>query len=122
MADANPKNRDWATFYVALSVHNSAKITRKLLKNVFDDDRDTSAEAILGLARRNHPDACKLVKFRLSAKKIGILDIKAAGYVANINLLKPLKRIQKWWDVDRDYLAAAIRACENGGRDAYNFD
>ena len=122
MTDANAKNRDWATFYVALSVHNSTEITRKLFKNSFDADRETSAEATLGLARRHHPCACNLVKSRLSAKRIGILDVKAAGYVANRTLVKPLRRIEKWWDVDRDYLTAAIRACKNGGIDDYNFD
>jgi hypothetical protein len=122
MTDANPRNRDWATFYVALSVHNSTAITRELVKNAIDTHRGTSAEAILGLARRHHRSACNLVKSRLSSKEIGVLDVKAAGYVANRTLIRPLKRIEKWWDVDRDYLTAAIRACGNGGRDDYNFD
>ncbi len=122
MDDANPTNRDWATFYVALSVHNSRAITANLLNNAHDSFRDVAAEAILGLARRQHPDACRLVKRRLSDSSIGILDVKAAGYVASQSLLRPLKRIEKWWDLDRVFLAAAIRACSNGGSDDYNFD
>ncbi len=122
MSGPDPTNRDWATFYIALSVHNSPAITKKLLTNARDSHRDTSAEAVLGLARRHHREACNLVKKRLSAKRVATLDVKAAGYVASRTLLKPLKRIQKWWSVDCDYLEAAIRACTNGGRDDYDFD
>lgn len=123
MTDPHPSNRDWATFYVALSSHNSSEITALLLRNAADSHRDTSAEATLGLARRQHAKAYELVSKRLSnEKKIGLLDIKAAGYVASRGLLKKLERVQVWWDTDCPYLRAAIKACENGGRDDYNFD
>lgn len=115
-------NRDWATFFVARSEEDTGKVRQMLLYNATDQHQDVSAEAILGLARRRDSNAIRFVKKALERKSIGLLDIKAAGYVADRTLLSRLYRIQKWLDTDIEYLNHAIEACKNNGRDDYNFD
>lgn len=64
MDDHDDSNRDWATYFVALSEEYTGRVEQMLLHNATDFHQDVSAEAILGLARRRHPSALFAVSDR----------------------------------------------------------
>ena len=122
MQHRSPANRDWATFFIALSGHSGPEVDDAMLRAAHDPDADVRAEAILGLARRQRGSAFPLVRKNLAERPVMELSVKAAGYLAKRQLLPQLKRIRRFWSLDPAYLDAAIRACANGGKDDFNFD
>lgn len=118
MHDEDSSNRDWSTFLISSSDVDSDDISRALLKNANDPHEDTKDEAILGLAKRNHPKALELVISRLGDEWIGDLAIEAAGFLASPDLLPILKEIRQSWNgEDTTLIDAAISSCRNQYRD-----
>jgi HEAT repeat protein len=60
-ADPDSDVRDWATFDLAESELSDPETIDALLARVDDSDDDTRAEAIYGLARRQHPRAREFI-------------------------------------------------------------
>jgi hypothetical protein len=107
-------NRDWATFFLATSDHDSPAIRAALLKAAKDPHFDTRCEALLGLAQRNVEGVEALVLEALNGDYIGELMFEAAQYVAKAELVPALEEIKLFWDDDNSALNFAIECCKTG--------
>ena len=122
MDDRCSSNRDWATFLLSQSAHSSPTIIKALIRNAYDHHVDVSAEAILGLAKRDRIAARKILLEKLFWPKLDDKDIEAAGYVGHRLLLRQLRRLQKTSRFDDVLTDRAIRACKSGKPENYGFD
>lgn len=75
--DSAPEVRDWATFGLAESEHDSVDLPDALLARANDPDGDARAEAIYGLARRGDPRARALIERERSRPVVGSLILRA---------------------------------------------
>ncbi|MEK6636989.1 MAG: lyase [Pseudomonadota bacterium] len=107
-------NRDWATFFLATSDHDSPAIRAALLKAAKDPHFDTRCEALSGLAQRNVEGVEALVLEALNGDHIGELMFEAAQYVAKAELVPALEEIKLFWDDDNSALNFAIECCKTG--------
>jgi hypothetical protein len=44
----------------------------------------------------------------LTSKSVGRLDVEAAAYLGDVQLVPALQALRRWWDVDTDLLETAI--------------
>jgi HEAT repeat protein len=102
--------RDWATFSLAQTDHDSPAVRDALRARAEDPDEETRWEAVVGLARRHDPEALPRVAAGLRAGVVGKLVVEAAEELGDPSLLEPLLALQAWWDVDPLLLARAIEA------------
>lgn len=121
MQDRDASNRDWATYLLSQSSHSSPAIIMALTRNAAELDTDISAEAVLGLAKRDRFAARRLLAHKLLRRTLGELDIEAAGYVGHRSLLSSLRRIQKNFCFDQELMERAIGSCKSGNPEKHGF-
>ncbi len=121
MKDDNVSNRDWATFLLSQSSHNSPQIIKALIRNASDNDAEISSEAILGLAQRQRVAARRLVLEKLTRRSLDVKDIEAAGYVGHQSLVPSLNRVSRWWQSEEELIGRAISSCRYGKPKDYGF-
>ncbi|WP_329579548.1 HEAT repeat domain-containing protein [Kitasatospora sp. NBC_01250] len=108
--------RDWATFGLGLeSAGDGERIRRALLERVGDPDRDTAAEAFLGLAQRGDRRMLSALGVALEGPDPADKVIEAAAELAAPELLPALHRLKQRAGADADLRAStideAISAC-----------
>ena len=81
--DSDPDVRDWATFALAESDRTDEHTREALLARTGDEDDDTRAEAIYGLARRRDPRAREFVERALASGPVGALILRARDELAS---------------------------------------
>lgn len=110
--DDEPQVRDWATFSLATQIDDGSELVAStLLNRVEDCDFDTRSEALVGLARRADLRVIPYLCNELCSDRVGQLAVESAKILARAELLAPLQKLSKWWDVDVELLAGAIEAC-----------
>jgi HEAT repeat protein len=110
-ADDDPHVRDWATFGLGTQIDLDTRMIRDALAARLDDpDRDTRAEAQIGLARRKDRRLVPALLEELRSDRFGSLSIEAAELIATKELLSPLVALRDWWDIDTALLERAIAA------------
>lgn len=114
MVDETPTVRDWATFALATSLLDLPAVRAALVDRLQDPDYDTRCEAMVGLALRRDSRALGAIAEAVRAESVGTLAVKAAGHLADRQLLEPLEALVDWWDVDPPLLLASIGACRTG--------
>jgi HEAT repeat protein len=112
--DEDCSNRDWATFLLAQSGIETPETRNALIRAANDDDQDVRAEAIAGLAHRDHKLALPLVHAALQSKSVAAGIFEAAAEIGSPLLIEGLRRWSKPSDnAHLDALAAnALAACE----------
>ncbi len=115
MRDNDPKNRDWATFLLALEDIDTPPVREALLQATYDADEFARAEAVWGLAKRDPKIALPLVQEGLRAESVAIPMLEAAELCAHPSLIEDL-RIWAAEPSDSSYAdeiaADALAACE----------
>lgn len=116
MKDEDRSNRDWATMLVAQQEIDSIEVRNALLDAARDDDDAVRAEAILGLAQRDHAMALPLIQDALSTQSVMPAVFEAAALVADRSLVDDLRLfVEPSGNAYSDQVAAeALAACENG--------
>lgn len=105
--------RDWSTMALGSLIDaDSPEIRAALVERLDDDDRDTRAEALAGLARRHDRRAPGLVKEALLSEDVGEMDVKSAGWLADPSLIDPLVSLRGWDGAWGDELEIAIARCD----------
>jgi hypothetical protein len=110
--DDDLSNRDWATFLLAQEDFDTAEVRAALLRAACDEDPNVSAEAILGIARRDRDLALPFIRKALCAAEVSVPIFDAAEVVAHPILVDDLRRFASG-AVD-PYVAGALAACEAG--------
>jgi HEAT repeat protein len=78
-----------------------------------DEDEVTRLEAMVGLATRKDERVLPALREALSGGEVWDLAVEAAELMGDGSLLTALRALEaRGWDVSRDSLADAIRACE----------
>jgi len=120
-SDTDRRVRDWATFGLGSQwSQDSPAIRAALLARLDDEDPETAAEALLGLARRTAPEALVRVRALIEEpdQPIGLLVLEAAAELADPVLLPALEALARAWDGDEDEyteaVAFAIARCDPG--------
>lgn len=110
--------RDWATFGLgSLTDIDTPELREALLARVYDDDDEIRGEALIGLARRRHPDALVFVQQELNRPFTGSWPIEAAELLADASLYPVLQALQQSLSPEdkthfvRDFVAA-LAACK----------
>ncbi|MGP0063209.1 MAG: hypothetical protein ACLQGP_06345 [Isosphaeraceae bacterium] len=110
--DEDPHVRDWATFGLGTQVDLDMPVIREALAaRLYDADADTRGEAMLGLVRRGDPRVLPALHRSLDTDSISTMAIEAAFKVGAPDLHPQLVALQGRWDVDKNLLEDAIRAC-----------
>ena len=119
--DVEPQVRDWATFSLATQIDDGSELVASaLLNRVEDCDFDTRSEALVGLARRADLRVIPYLCNELCSDRVGQLAVESAKILARTELLAPLQKLSKWWDVDSELLAEAIEACSGSFNESVN--
>jgi HEAT repeat protein len=109
-ADSDARVRDWATFALGDGVEaDDALIREALLARVRDEDPDTRAEALVGLAKRHDVRVIDPLRDALTSEVVGTLEVRAALEIASPALAEALIGLRGWWDVDPELLDQAVR-------------
>lgn len=104
--------RDWATFGLGTQVDvDTPELRDALAGRLPDEDDDTRAEAMVGLARRSDRRVLATLRSELGSDSVGALAVEAAALIGDPGLLPALLALEDWWDVDAGSLGEAIRAC-----------
>ena len=109
--------RNWATFGIGSMIEaDTPQIRRVLQERLKDKDREIRGEALVGLARRRHPQSNKWTLRALAEKRPMVLYLEAAEILKKKALLPALKRIEERTIAHDDpyilrQLNDAIRAC-----------
>jgi len=109
--------RNWATFGIGSMIEaDTPKIRRVLQERLKDKDREIRGEALVGLARRHHPQSIKWAMRALAEERPMVLYLEAAEILKKRALLPALKRIEETTTAYDDpyflrQLNDAIRAC-----------
>ncbi|MDR3636956.1 MAG: HEAT repeat domain-containing protein [Isosphaeraceae bacterium] len=104
--------RDWATFSLGTQVEtDTPELRQALAERLGDDDDDTRCEALVGLARRGDERVLPALHKELSSELVGTLAVEAAALIGRPELHPVLVALESWWDVDKELLDEAIRAC-----------
>jgi HEAT repeat protein len=110
--DSEAHVRDWATFALGSQVDVNTPVLREaLVERLADEDGDTRAEAMVGLARRGDRRMLSALREELASGSVGTLAVEAAGLIGDPQLHPLLVALLDWWDVDEGLLGEAIRAC-----------
>lgn len=124
-SDTDPRVRDWATFGLGSQwSQDSPAIRASLRARLDDEDPDTAAEALLGLARRGDPAALGRVRAQIEERDrlIGLVALEAAAELADPVLLPALEDLARAWDGDEDEhteaVAFAMARCDPEGPEA----
>jgi hypothetical protein len=110
--------RDWATFGLgSLTDVDTPELRDALLARMSEDDDEIRGEALIGLARRHHPDALVLVRDELNRMFAGDWPIEAAELLADTSLHPALQAV--WESLSPEDTAhferrfvAALDACK----------
>ena len=90
MRDSDSDVRDWATFGLGTqSDADSLAIREALFARFQNEDEDTRAEAVVGLAKRKDLRALPVVIEELERDEYGVLYEEAASYLLELNVVKP---------------------------------
>lgn len=115
--DEDKDVRDWATFGLgSLTDVDTPELRDALLARLSEEDDEIRGEALIGLARRNHPQALALVRDELCRPFAGDWVVEAAKLLAATSLYAPLQAL---WEAlspeDQAHFArsftAALSAC-----------
>ncbi|MHB1556138.1 MAG: HEAT repeat domain-containing protein [Isosphaeraceae bacterium] len=107
--------RDWATFALGTQVEADTPDLREALADrLTDEDDDTRAEAIVGLARRGDRRMLPALREDLACGSVGTLAVEAAALIGEPLLYPLLEALQGSWDVDVELLEEALRTCSRG--------
>jgi HEAT repeat protein len=112
--DEEALSRDWATFELGSIIEDDTpEIRAALLARLGDEDEVTRLEAMVGLATRKDERVLPALREALSGGEVWDLAVEAAELMGDGSLLTALRALEaRGWDVSRDSLADAIRACE----------
>lgn len=119
-ADGERDVRNWATFGVgSLTDLDTPELRAALVARASDEDDEVRGEALIGLARRRHPDALTLVQEELKRPFSGDWSIEAAELLGDASLYRALCAVhESLTPEDRAHFerrfAAALTACESG--------
>jgi HEAT repeat protein len=90
MRDPDSDVRDWATFGLGTqSDADSPLIRDAFFERLQDEDEDTRAEAVVGLAKRKDLRALPVVLEELERDEYGVLYEEAASYLLDLDEVKP---------------------------------
>jgi HEAT repeat protein len=104
--------RDWATFALGVQIEmDTPEIRQALVERLSDEDADTRAEAMVGLARRGDRRVLPALREELTSGSVGTLAVEAAALIRESHLHPLLVALQRWWDVDEELLREAINTC-----------
>ena len=104
--------RDWATFALGSQVDvDTPELRDALVGRLSDEDDETRAEAMVGLARRGDRQVLTALRRELESDSVGALAVEAAALIGDSELHPALLARVDWWDVDVGSLGEAIRAC-----------
>lgn len=114
--DPEEKVRDWATFGLGTQCDlDTPEIRAALVERLDDEDEDTRAEAIFGLAKRKDRRAVDAVLKEFDAGSSGALLFQAISETPDYRLLPALREMAaspEFPENDLD-IQAAIAACES---------
>lgn len=104
-ADTDEATRDWATFALAsLCETRSESLTAALIARLDEANAEIRGEALLGLAKRGHPEALPWLIRELNSEVLNNLVLEAAEYCFTDRqaavLLRPL--LLEWKAEDED--------------------
>jgi HEAT repeat protein len=104
--------RNWATFGLAQQIDlDTPTIREALLQRLDDEDDDTRAEALMGLAIRGDERVTEPLIRELARDDAPDLAIQAAEKMANQRLYPALLALSQDWASSDEALASAIDAC-----------
>jgi len=90
MRDSDSDVRDWATFGLGTqSEADSSAIRDALFDRFEDEDRDTRAEAVVGLAKRQDLRTLPVILDELEREVYGVLYEEAAAHLLGLDGAKP---------------------------------
>ncbi len=111
--DPEDQVRSWATFGLGSMITLSEPaILAALEARLRDHHEETRAEAILGLAYRKDERIIPLLQQDLTRTTVSSLCVEAAQALGDSRLYPLLIDLQKWWDLDKPLLEAAIRSTQ----------
>lgn len=112
--DSDAHVRDWAVFGLGTqSEIDTTAVRDALAERLTDPDDDTRGEALVGLAVRQDERVVSALLAELGSGEVGTLAIEAAELIAAPELQPCLIALRDWWDIDRELLDRAIRACDS---------
>jgi HEAT repeat protein len=110
--DPEVQVRDWATFALGTQVElDTPELREALVERLADEDDDTRAEAMVGLARRGDRRMLPALREELASGSVGSLAVEAAALIGDPQLHPLLVALRGRWHVDVESLEEAIRAC-----------
>jgi HEAT repeat protein len=110
--DPDAHVRDWATFALGSQVDvDTPELRDALAGRLSDEDDETRAEAMVGLAQRGDRRVLTALRRELESDSVGALAVEAAALIGDPELHPALLALVDWWDVDVGSLGEAIRAC-----------
>ena len=115
-ADNDKDVRNWATFGLGSQIEtDSPEIRQALLARLDDDDHEIRGEALVGLARRQHPHMVDFICRELEGASLNILVVEAAEITADPQLYPLLLKWKKNDGEEDDFfqhrLEEALKAC-----------
>jgi HEAT repeat protein len=116
-ADTDRDVCDWATFGLgSLTDIDTPELRNALLARMSEDDDEIRGEALIGLARRRHPDALALVLRELNRAFAGDWPVEAAELLADPSLYPALQAVRTSLSPEDEAhfasrFAAALDAC-----------
>jgi hypothetical protein len=114
--DADPANRDWATFLLAQEDLDTDEVREALLSAADDEHDCVRAEAILGLAQRDKALALPFLQRELSGDSVALPMFEAACLVADPSLIENLSAFAEpsGNEMLDQLVLEAIEACQAG--------
>jgi HEAT repeat protein len=119
-ADPDADVRDWATFGLGQQIDlDTSEIREALYARVEDEDGDTRAEALMGLARRRDGRVIEPLIEDLTAGFGGTLLLEAAREMADPRLYPALVGLRERGETTGSFLEDAIAECRPHGITKY---